>query len=176
MPQEARLDRVMALHIRDRFPVDADTFWHRVFLSEDYQRRNHLEGMGFRSYQLVSATTPDSGAATRTIQVDPGTLPGVLSKVLGSVGYTETGAFDPVRQRWSFTIQPAKVGDRIQVRGELWVEPRPGGVERFCDVDVQVRLPGLGGRVQKAMEAMTRENQDKSTAFTLGFIAEQGLG
>jgi len=160
----------MALQIRDTFAVDVDTFWDRVYLSEDYQRRNHLEGMGFRSYRLVSDDRSPDGRVERVIQVDPGNLPGLLQKALGDVGYTETGRFDPVRRRWTFTIQPAKVGDRIQVTGELWVEPSEGGVTRFCDVDVRVRLPGIGGRVAKAMEAMTRDNQAKSTTFTRAFI------
>ncbi len=164
----------MPLQIRDTFPVDVETFWSRVFLVEDYQRRNHLEGMGFRSYKLLREDRQPSGHIERVIQVDPGSLPGLLQKILGDVGYTETGRFDPDRRRWTFTIQPAKVGDRIQVRGELWVEETTGGVTRFCDVEVQVRLPGVGGRVAKAMEAMTRDNQSRSTAFTRRFIEELG--
>lgn len=162
----------MALLIRDDFAVDLDTFWNRVFLVEDYQRRNHVEGMGFRTYRLVREDRQENGEITRVIQVDPGSLPGLLQKVLGDVGYTETGRFDPSRRRWNFTIQPAKVGDRIQVEGELWAEPTKEGVTRFCKVDVRVRLPGIGGRVAKAMEAMTRDNQSKSTVFTRRYIAE----
>ncbi len=162
----------MPLQIRDTFAVDVDTFWDRVFLVEDYQRRNHTEGMGFRSYRLVRQETGPDGAIERVIQVDPGNLPGVLQKVLGGVGYTETGRYDPVRRRWTFLVQPAKVGDRIQVHGELWVAPSDQGVTRSCDVDVRVRLPGIGGRVAKAMEAMTRDNQAKSTAFTRRTIEE----
>ncbi len=127
--------------------------------------------MGFRSYRLLSEDRQEDGRVERRIEVDPGSLPGVLQKVLGKVGYTETGRFDPTHGRWSFTVQPAKVGDRIQILGELWVEPRAGGgVDRFCEVDVQVRLPAIGRRVTAAMEQMTRENQAKSTAFTRRYI------
>lgn len=100
-----------------------DTFWNRVFLVEDDQRRNHREGMGGRTYRLVSEDKPPDGRVERVTQVDPGNLPGLLQKALG-------------------------------------------------DVDVQVRPPGIGGRVAKEMEAMTRDNQAKSTTFTRAFIEE----
>jgi hypothetical protein len=113
----------MALQIRDTFDVDVDTLRNRAFLVEDDQRRNHREGMGFRTYRLVSEDKPPDGRVERVIQVDPGNLPGPLQKALG-------------------------------------------------DVDGQVRPPEIGGRVAKAMEAMTQDSQAKSTPFTRALIEE----
>lgn len=162
----------MAIQMRDHFACSPSDYWHKVFLREDFQRALYTQGLGFGGYTVDKDERDPDGAVRRVVRVRP-PLPKILEKVLGGAGYTETGHFDPVAHRYTFEIIPAGAGGRVKVSGAYWTEPSEGGCERCADVQFSVRIPGIGGRIQKAMESMTAENQHKGVAFTRTWIAER---
>lgn len=152
----------------DRFDCSAEEFW-TLFLKEEYQRRLHLEGMGFQSYR-VQERGPDSWR----VHVVPNGLPGVVRKVLGDGGYIEQGQRDG--ELWRFEITPDTLGDRIKTVGVLRIEDQDGRAVRSADIQVTARLMGIGRAVEKALDGMTLRQQEKATRFTHGLIASGMLG
>ena len=41
------------MYYGDVFDCTVSEYWNRIFLVDDYQRRLHLEGLGFSSYECL---------------------------------------------------------------------------------------------------------------------------
>ena len=147
----------------DRFDCSAAEFW-TLFLKEEYQRRLHLEGMGFVSYRVL-----ERGPESWRVHVVPSGLPGVVRKVLGDGGYIEEGRRDG--EFWRFEITPDTLGDRIRTVGVLRIVDKAPGSVRSADIHVTARLMGVGRAVEKALDTMTLRQQEKATTFTHAVIA-----
>ena len=154
--------------LRDRFACTPAQFW-AFFLDSDYQRRLHIEGLGFNSYRVLERTTE-----SWRVHAVPTGLPRVARKVLGDGGYIEEGRLDG--GTWRFDITPDTLGDRIHTRGELWVEEEEGQAVRLGEITVTVLLPGIGGPIRKALEALTDQQQRRAAAFTKAWVRDATMG
>ena len=164
----------MSIPLHNEFACSLSDYWDRVFLTEDYQRRLHLDGLGFRSYQCLEHRETDDSQVLRAIEVAgvPG-LPGLVQKLVPGGGYVERGSLDRRTNRWTFLIEPSGMGGRIQIRGTVDVEAiGPNRCLRSGEIVVEVRLPGVGTRVAKALTALTVANEKKSEQFTRCFVAD----
>lgn len=169
----------MATHfaVRHTFEgVDVDTFWKEVFFDDDFNRRLYLEELGFRDYELVEKRSEPNGVVTRKIRQTPKSdAPAVVKKLVGdSISYLEEGRFDPEKKRWRYTITPSKLADKIEIGGELWVEPKGAeSVERICTVDLKVKIFGVGRAVEGFIEKQTKDSYDEAARFTQRYIREK---
>ena len=162
--------------IRHTFDIDLEGYWRDVFFDPEYNRRLYTEALAFKRYELVDQATHADGSVTRTARFEPPfEVPGPAQRVLGpSLGYTELGRFDPAQKRWSYTITPRVLPDKMTSRGTFWVEPRgTDRVERFAEVEVSVKILGLGTLLEAFIERVTRESYDKAGAFTQLFLRER---
>jgi hypothetical protein len=163
----------MSIPLYDEFACSLNDYWERVFLTEDYQRSLHLEGLGFHSYRCLEHRETEDLKVLRSIEVAgvPG-LPSLVQRLVPGGGYVERGSLDRRSNRWTFRIEPAGMAGRIQIHGRVEVEAL--GLDRCLrsgEIVVDVRLPGVGSRVTKALTALTVANEDKSVRFTHRFVA-----
>jgi hypothetical protein len=161
----------------EQFECSVADYWDRVFLTEAFQESLHLEGLGYRSYQRLEHREAPGALVHRSIEVTgvPG-LPRVLQKLFPSGGYIEKGVLDRNLNRWSFTIEPRGVGGLVHVQGEVRLtELGSSRCRRAGEVEVRVRLPGVGRAASKSLGQLTDELQRKSGAFTQRFISELDL-
>lgn len=164
--------------ISHTFATSVDIFWGNLFFDEHYNRRLYLEAMRFKGYELVELKRDPSGVITRRVKAEPDVeAPTVIQKLVGdSMAYEEAGRFDPAKKRWSFTITPSKLADKVHTTGEIWVEARGDKqVERIVMTDLQVKIFGVGKIVESFIEKTTRDSYEKAATFTNKFIAEKNL-
>jgi hypothetical protein len=163
--------------VRDVFDTDVDTYWNKLFFEEEYNTRLYREGLGFEGFQLLELTGEKGERRTRKMRTEPAAdAPAVVRKLIGdSLSYTETGSWDPATKVWSYTIATSKLSDKIRIGGRLWGEPKGEKMERVAEIEIEVKILGVGGTIEKYVEKTTRDSYVKASAFTNRFIAEKGL-
>jgi hypothetical protein len=164
--------------IKHTFDVDVDTFWDKVFFDPEYNEALFKDHLGFKEYNVLELATDDDGTVIRRVKATPATeVPGPVKKVLGdSAGYTEDGRFDPHNKRFTVRVTPNVAADKIRTTITMWVEPHgEGKVDRFVEVDVSVKVFGVGKMVEGLIEKQTRQNYDAAADFTQKWIHEKGL-
>ncbi|MCZ7686832.1 MAG: DUF2505 domain-containing protein [Sandaracinaceae bacterium] len=167
----------MKFTVRNQFDTNVDTYWNEIFFSEEYNSRLYREGLGFKGFELVELTGEKGQRRTRKLRTEPAAdAPAVVRKLIGdSLSYTETGSWDPATKVWSYSISTSKLSDKIRIGGRLWAEPRGDKLERIAEIEIEVKILGVGGTIEKFLEKTTRESYVKATDFTNRFIAEKGL-
>ncbi len=169
----------MKFTVRHIFNTEVDTYWNKVFFDQEYNERLYKkEGLDFKDFQVLELTGEPGGVRTRKMLTEPKSdAPAVVRKLIGdSLSYTETGRFDPVKKEWTYNIVTSKLSDKVKIGGKLWVEPKgEHKIERVADIEIEVKIFGVGGAVEKFIEKTTRESYELATNFTNKFIAEKGL-
>lgn len=168
----------MRFTIKHIFETDVDTFWNKVFFDEAYNRALCVDHLKFRLFNTLDLKRESNGVITRrTENGPPAEVPKMVAKVLGdTVNYVEEGRFDPTSKKWSFSIIPAMAANKIQSVGELWVEPRGDKrIERIIQIDLQVKIFGIGSMVEQLIEKQSREMYGKAADYTNKWIREKGL-
>jgi hypothetical protein len=164
--------------IRDSFDVAPDTYWDAIFFNPEFQKRMYLEALASESVDVSDLKATEGGERTRNLvftqKLD---APLAIRKLVGdTTTMEERGTFDPKAKRWRFAMIPDRMADKIQIRGEMWVEPVAGGkIDRVCALDLSVSIFGIGSMVEKFMSNATVESYAKQTRFTRAFIAEKHL-
>ncbi len=169
----------MKFTIRHTWNVTEEDYWPKIFFNDDYNLRLYKEGLQFPGYEVLEAKEHPDGSRTRKLRIEPkADAPTVVKKLIGdSLQYTEEGRWDPKTRRWSYAVTLSKLADKITIKGEFWVEKRGDKqIERICDVDVNVRIFGVGGVVESFIEKTTRESYEKTGKFTTAYIREHNLG
>lgn len=164
--------------IRSTFETDVDTYWNRVFFDPEYNRRLYLEALGFKGFELIELTGQPGERRTRRMKTEPAAdAPAVVKKLIGdSLVYAESGTFDPEAKVWTYEIKPNKLTDKVTIGGRLYAQPKgEKRCERVAQIEVTVKVFGVGGAVEKFIERTTRDSYVKAAAFTNRFIAEKGL-
>jgi hypothetical protein len=161
--------------IRHTFDVDLERYWRDVFFNPEYNRRLYTEALAFKRYEVLSQATHPDGSVTRTVRLDPPfEPPGPAKRIFTEgLGYTETGRFDANQKRWTYAMTPRVLPDKISSRGSAWAEPRgTSRIERIVEVEVTVKVLGLGGVIESFVERMTRESYEKATKFTADYLSK----
>jgi hypothetical protein len=171
----AAMARLTLKHV---FNTDAETFWSKVFFDEEYNRRLYLDALGFRGFELLELTKNPDGSVDRRVRTTPKEeVPGILKKYIGGeFSYMEQGHFDPVKKLWKYKIEPSQMAEKVHIAGEYWVEPRgEKQIERVCTVDLEVKVPFIGGGIEAFIGDQTKRSYELAHAFTNKFLAEKGL-
>lgn len=167
----------MKVTYKHTFNTDVDTYWSKIFFDREYNERLFRDVLGFQ-YELLELTEEPSGVRRRRVRIEPKTdAPAVVKKLVGdSIGYVEEGSFDPKTKKWSYRITTTKMSDKISITGLFWAESRGDKkIERICDVDLNVKIFGVGGAIEEFIGKTTGDSYEKAHAFTNKFIAEKGL-
>jgi hypothetical protein len=163
--------------VRHVFNTDVDTYWNKIFFDTEYNDRLYREGLKFKDFAVLELTGEPGGPRTRKMRTEPAAdAPAVVRKLIGdSLTYNETGTFDPAKKLWSYDIVTSKLADRIKIGGTLWAESKgEHEIERVAEIEIVVKIVGVGGAIEKFIEKTTRESYEKATKFTNDFIAEKG--
>ena len=159
------------------FNTDTETYWTRIFFDPAYNSALYLEALGFKGFEILELTGEPGGDRMRRMKTEPKTqAPAVVEKLIGgSITYSEVGHFDAKTGKWTYVITTSKLSDKIKISGTLWVEPRGDKkIERFCEIDIEVKVFGVGGAIEKFVADTTRESYEKTGRFTNAWIAKKG--
>lgn len=161
----------MKVSLRHGLPCSPDQFWE-AFFDPDLTERMYLEAVGATAVSILEQSGDLESELHRRVEwtqeID---APGPIRKMLGDTTTTvEDGIFrDGV---WVFTIDPnAPGGVKISMAGTTRVEPTNDGCVRIFDLEVKVKILGLGKVFEKFAESQAKTGQDDTAEFLRAHFA-----
>lgn len=155
-----------------------DTFWNKLFLNDDYNKRLFKEALEFPVYEQTDLKETDT-EVRRTLKVVPklGPMPGPLKAVIGEgLGYQENGVLDKKARRYTIQITPNKLTDKVSIKGVMYTQPKGDNkCLRVFECTVNAKIFGVGGMLEKRTIADMQTSYEKGAEFTNKYIAEKGL-
>jgi hypothetical protein len=143
-----------------------DTFW-ALYYDPDFAIRLHLEALGSTSAEIVSQEGDLGSGLVRTLrygQRPP--MPGPVRKIFGEeVVTTEVSAFDPQTSTTTFVMTPGTMADKTRIDGSIVLAVEGGSTIETFSLEARVKIFGAGPIVERFVEHMAREMQEKSVAF-----------
>jgi hypothetical protein len=155
-----------------RYPVTAtpERFWE-VYFDPDVTTRMHLEALGSTSVEVEALTgTPATGVERTLRYAQVPDAPGPVKKLFGAEVVTvEQGSFDPATGIWSFTLTPATMADKTDLRGTIEIVEQAGDdgatFEQVFSLEAKVKIFGAGPVVERFIEKQARDTQDRAATF-----------
>ena len=159
------------------FHCDADTFWNKIFLDPEYNKALYLQGLGFPEYEVLEERDTGNTVVRRVRVVPKQDAPAAIQKLVGGkLAYVEEGTFDKTAKRYRFKVVSGAMADKVRTDGELRIEPvGDKRVRRVFDMNVEVKIFGVGGMVESFVGKSLQENYDAAAKFTNKWIADKGL-
>ena len=164
----------MQLQIAHDFECDAERYW-RTFFSDEYNgaldERMHMT-------RTVLERTEDDAGIRRRIRFDLGAreLPALVKKVAGDkIGYEERSVWRRADSTMEIHIEPTMpaLRGKVDMTGTFRVVPdRPGTVRREIRANVTVRVPLLGGQLERLVTGELRKSYDATAALTRHWLVE----
>jgi hypothetical protein len=126
-------------------------------------------------HRTLVSRDDQGGRIRRVVRVAPEReLPAPVAKLLGSprLEYTETIEYAWGSGRGTWATQMAVMTDKVDSRGSFGFAPSATGVLRTIEGDVTVRVPLLGGTIEKAVVAEVSSGYDKAADFTRQWLRQ----
>ena len=167
----------MKVTTRHVLATDARSYWE-LFFDDPFTERLVIDGLGCDFCEISDQRGDLETSYARTVRsgnrID---APGPVRKVVGDrITFRESGTWSAGTGRWVFRIEPeaAALAGKVGIEGSLRLEPRgEGSIERICDVDIAVRIRGIGGLIEKFIVHHTRQSQDRTADFTRDWLARR---
>ncbi|MEM9697052.1 MAG: DUF2505 family protein [Myxococcota bacterium] len=153
-----------------------ERFWD-VFFDEGFNTSLFREHLGFPSFETVELSKDDGGAVKRTIKAVPKMdVPKPLKKIFGdSIGYQESGTFDPSTKTWSWKLQTHTMPDKLRTEGTVRCEKiSDTKVRRVAIIELEAKVFGVGGLIESTTETQMRKGWDDSAAYMNQWVKKNG--
>ena len=146
--------------------LDLDEHW-RLFLDDDFDRKQYLEGFGFPRYEVLERRDGEAETFRRIRVVPKLDLPGPVAKLLGSsFAYTEDQTFDKKARTFRSKTIPSVLADRLTSESNVRAESAGvGRCRRTVEVSVEARIFGIGGLVESAFEKNLRSGWENAARY-----------
>lgn len=162
----------MKFTVRETIDCDPASFW-ALFATDDYVHATAAASESTAGVSAQDGAPPD--AFSRTVRLtSPVDAPGPVRKLVGDTQtVTDSGQYDPAAGTWTYTITPDTLSDKIRISGVIRLEDvGDGTVVKVNDLDVTVKIFGLGGLFEKSIEGQTRKSE-KTIAETMNRLLEE---
>jgi len=165
------------VRIEHALDCSEETFW-KLFLDEKFNTELYNGYLKFPLWRIASSQDSEK-EMRRVIEVEPyvADLPAAIKKVVGdNIRYREEGRFDKEKRRYHVDVVPARMADKILVKGEQLTEPTADGkCKRVFLAEITVKIFGLGGMMEKRVIADLQRSYDLSAKFTNRYVKENSL-
>ena len=165
----------MEYTIRDTFDVSADRFWE-VFFSDAYNAG--LWPALEVDYKALEFERKGEGKELRIRRAQELTphrqAPKVVQKMVsGTITYVEKNDYDASTSAMKVVTIPNFATDRVDNHGTFRVQPMgEGKCERIWEGVCKVKIPLVGGQVEKYLVGEIQESYRKATDYTRKFLSE----
>jgi hypothetical protein len=160
------------------FNCSEATYWDRLILDPEYNERAFKTELKFPVWREISREER-GGAIHRVLEVVPyvGELPSAIKAVVGEgIGYEERGVLEREERRYRVDVVPNKLADKIKIKVELTTTAEgENRCRRRTRAEVDVKLFGVGGMLEKRIISDLERSFEKTAEFTNRYIAEKGL-
>lgn len=156
------------------FDCDAERYW-RAFFSDEYNRA--LDERMKMTRTVLERAEDDAGIRRRVrFELGARDLPALVKKVAGdSIGYEERSVWRRAESAMEIAVEPSipALKGKFEMTGTFRVVPdRPGKVRREIRANVTVRVPLLGGQLERLVAEELRKSYDATAAFTRTWLSE----
>ena len=158
-----------------RLPIGAEAFWRRLYLDPVYLTELHLQGMQCEAFSIRNMHgTVEDGFQLSLFSKPKLSIPKPLQKVLGrSISYVENGTFSSDTGRYSFSMTPSTLSNKIFIAGECWIERVDDDcIERHIDLEFSAKIFGVGSVLERFIAKSNLENQEKTVRFTQQWLTK----
>ncbi len=163
----------MKLAVRHTFPCTVDVFW-QMFWDDDYDRMMR-QAAGVERETLWDRTEGEE-RVWRMRFVPDQELPKMVASAVGTnkLVYEQESRLDAA-QTLHWEVFPAVVPDKVTSKGTMKALPVSGGVDRVVDGEITVRIPLVGGRIEKAIHKSVLDSYERAYEVSLTWLDQRGL-
>ncbi len=166
----------MRLDAEHFVPTDPGTWWNLMEDPEFLAATDANSGL----LRETLANTPGAGQGGRRLLhvrwTSQRELPGVVKRVLGAdhLSYELIQHMDDERFHMRWEIVPPISKDRFEGRGEFWIEEAPGGCVRKVNGTIEIRIPIVGGRIEKLLANEIAKSHAANAETAKGWLGRKG--
>jgi hypothetical protein len=165
------------IRIEHTFECSEKAFWD-TFLKEEYNKEMFCQRMKFPRWEITTFEAKED-EVIRVVEVEPyvGELPGAIKKVIGdNVGYREEGRLDRIKNSYKLKVIPARLADKLFIKGEQFTQSLgESRCRRVFEAEVQVKIFGIGGLIEKHIVGDLKRSYDVGADFTKNYMKEHEL-
>lgn len=156
----------MKLSIVNRFPCPPEQLWD-LFASAEFERR--LEDTSGVRMEETGTWTEGTLECRRLKCVSKRELPSLVAKAIGSshLTYDQVTRLDRPANRLEWEVIPAFLTDKVTAKGHTVAFAVPEGSERRVEGDITVRLPVIGGRIEKTILEQVEKSYERAAELAL---------
>jgi len=131
--------------------ADPAAFW-RCYFDEEHEARLD-EALGLQAREVLEDTDDGTTRLLRYRVVPKRQIPGWLRAVTrAGLEYDEESIFYKADNRIEISIRPALMPGRTRIESTYSVVAiEPGRVLRRCEGEIEMRIPVIGGRLERAI-------------------------
>ncbi|MDY0058311.1 MAG: DUF2505 family protein [Myxococcota bacterium] len=171
------MSRIMRFTTRHEFACTPEAFFSTAIYFHPAYHEGLYRELRFREVQVLERH--EEGDRLREVRIKRPIrdLPGPVKRALGveAVEYREEALYDRRALTYEFRVFPNVLPGKIRIAGGYRILPAaPGRCLREVDLEVEVRLFGVGAAVERHILEDLRLSYDTAAAYTRRWIA--GLG
>jgi hypothetical protein len=155
----------MEFTVVQRFSCAPEVYWAR-------SRGAEFEAAVAKEAEVQVETLPPRGAVERTRVTQLAPLPAMAQKAMGveRFRYVQEVESDEPRFATKWSIVPDVMTDRVTCRGESHVRAAAGGCERVIRGTIEVRLPLVGGAIEKHIAEQIQRGYTRAEPVIRRFV------
>jgi hypothetical protein len=158
--------------IEHTWPVPRDLVLEHCFDDELGDKCNAAIKGATRS---LHSKEEDGGRIKQTFKVVVSDIPAKVRKVLKALEWMEESTWDPGQEHFEWKVLPSVMPDKINCEGTMFYEARGDSTTRVVKGRIDVRIPIVGGTVEKVILDNLRRNYDNiSEAESAYYQAKKG--
>jgi hypothetical protein len=162
----------MKLNLTHELPASAEEVWNLVFTDEFMNALDERTGV---QRELLSDDVRD-GKRHITIQISHSEpLPNLAAKAMGSktLVYLQDQIIDNAQKTVHWRVRLPSLGSKVQASGTYALEDRAEQCVRVVRGDVQVRVPFVGGKIERQIINKLSGSYDNSAVFICRWLSGQ---
>jgi hypothetical protein len=155
--------RIVSEHVYDCSP---EVFWAH-HLDEESRRAKEIEGCGAVSFGFLSKGREGDAVVVHAEMVEAADAPAPVRRIFGeTTRVEETLRWVEGSNTATVAYRPDTMSDRVRMSGRLTTEPLADGrCKVVLDVDVSVKLLGVGGMVERLLAKQLPLRQEKAMSW-----------
>jgi len=156
---------LMKVYAEEVFSCTAEEYWESFF-DEDYRKAQQL-AVGTVGYRVLRKDVRGDEVVQLAEITEKVDAPGPVRKIFGETTTVEEEAVwkqgsDVARVKYT----PGKMADRLRMSGQLRTKPHgEGSCKVVMDYDVEFKMFGVGGMVEKLLAKDLPETHRKAAAY-----------
>lgn len=152
----------MKRRVEHQICITPERYFEDVYGNHEFQARI-AEMVKLRRREVLKEEDRGRFFYREVLQVPDRDLPSIMKKVIGAneLSYVNKATYDKETFELNYEVIPSFQRERVSIRGKLRLEPAPGGAIRICELEVDVRVLGVGKLMEKRIMQDVSASQEQ---------------